>query len=77
VLVLSPCADDGKVLTVINVGKEIPQSVIIQEIQLFNSPIREMFLLGENPPKILVGSDDNLKLMNIRQCFTSKIKSCR
>ena len=69
--------DDGKVLTVVNVGRDAVSSVVIHEIQVFKSAVREMKFLGGSPPKLLVGSDENLKLMNVRQCFTSKIKSCR
>ena len=69
--------DDGKVLTVLNVGRENIKTVVIQEIQVFDEPIREMLFLGGSPPKLLIGSDGNLKLMNVRQCFTSRIKSCR
>ncbi|CAG7826149.1 unnamed protein product, partial [Allacma fusca] len=68
--------DDGKVLTVVNVGRELVSTVVIQEIQVFKTPVREMMFLGGSPPKLLVGSDHNLKLMNVRQCFTSKIKTC-
>jgi hypothetical protein len=69
--------DDGKVLTVLNVGRESVKTVVIQEIQVFDEPIREMLFLGGSPPKLLISSDGNLKLLNVRQCFTSRIKSCR
>jgi len=70
-------SDDGKVLSMVNVGRENVKSVLIQEMQIFKTPVREMLFLGGSPPKLLVGSDTNLKLMNVRQCFTSRIKSCR
>ncbi|OXA63939.1 Semaphorin-1A [Folsomia candida] len=72
--------DDGKILTVINVGRgegqEPVRTVMIQEMQIFKTPVREMLFLGGSPPKLLASSDHNLKLINVRQCFTSKIKSC-
>lgn len=73
--------DDGKILSVINVGREGQEpvkTVVIQEIKIFKTgPVREMMFLGGSPPQLLVASDTNLKLMNVRQCFTAKIKSCR
>ena len=70
-------SDDGKVLSVVNVGRETVKTVVVQEMQVFKTPVREMVFLGGSPPKLLVGSDHSLKLMNVRQCFTSKIKTCR
>lgn len=70
-------SDDGKILSVVNVGRESVKTVVIQEMQVFKTPVREMLFLGGSPPKLLVGTDHNLKLMNVRNCFTSKIKSCR
>lgn len=70
-------ADDGKVLSMVNVGREAVKTVLTWEMQVFKSSVREMLFLGGSPPKLLVGSDQSLKLMNVRQCFTSSIKSCR
>lgn len=71
-------ADDGKVLSMVNVGRDAVKTVLTWEMQVFKSiPVREMLFLGGSPPKLLVGSDQSLKLMNVRQCFTSSIKSCR
>jgi hypothetical protein len=62
----------------VNIGKDTSaKTVIIQEMQIFKTSVREMLFLGGNPPKLLVGSDQNLKLLNVRQCFTDELKSCR
>ncbi|CAL8121906.1 unnamed protein product [Orchesella dallaii] len=68
--------DDGKVLSMVNVGRDTVKTVLTWEMQVFKTPVREMLFLGGSPPKLLVGSDQSLKLMNVRQCFTSSIKSC-